>query len=278
MNIAPHCPVCNQIIPIKRGSDPNTAVEAHIASGCQKAPLAATPLSVPKKKCHMTGCKKSELVPITCKQCSLNFCFQHRFPTDHRCSVPEQPRMSRAALAAERRMKQRESRGGGTSIADKLAAARNPAKSNPLFQQRPSGASAKPSSAPTTAAASPSQSTVVQVSEATSSSNLISQPSSSSSTLEAETSLTDASRFCLKVHVPDSSDRLVSVAVNRAWSVAQVASWLAHSVATQGVAPLDSVLTLKLNRTGVVLPFDCSLELLSPEVKQWDEVTLIPAL
>ena len=31
----PVCPLCNQPVPIKRGSDPNFSVDEHIANDCQ---------------------------------------------------------------------------------------------------------------------------------------------------------------------------------------------------------------------------------------------------
>merc|ERR1712226_606047 len=44
----------------------------------------------PKKKkksnpCQMPECRGFNLVPMTCRDCGLNFCMKHRFAVDHAC-------------------------------------------------------------------------------------------------------------------------------------------------------------------------------------------------
>ena len=36
-------------------------------------------------KCSMKGCKKKEMIPISCPDCGLNFCLTHRHGPDHKC-------------------------------------------------------------------------------------------------------------------------------------------------------------------------------------------------
>lgn len=82
--LVPQCPLCDCPIPVKRGEDPNIKVNEHISKECE----------IPKKKkmydkrCSFAGCKKKELVPMTCNRCRLNFCIQHRLEMDHKCQGP----------------------------------------------------------------------------------------------------------------------------------------------------------------------------------------------
>lgn len=36
-------------------------------------------------QCTITGCSKTELVPVVCGLCSVQFCLKHRLPQDHNC-------------------------------------------------------------------------------------------------------------------------------------------------------------------------------------------------
>ena len=55
----PVCPLCNQPVPTKRGSDPNVSVNEHIANDCQsdKAKKVTPVYSLLVKNCklHVTG-------------------------------------------------------------------------------------------------------------------------------------------------------------------------------------------------------------------------------
>ncbi|XP_065885452.1 AN1-type zinc finger protein 2A-like [Dysidea avara] len=81
----PVCPLCNQPVPIKRGTDPNVSVDEHIANDCQsdKAKKAYS------NKCRYPGCKKKELVPVVCEHCGKNYCLRHRFQDDHNCTAAQ---------------------------------------------------------------------------------------------------------------------------------------------------------------------------------------------
>jgi predicted nucleic acid binding AN1-type Zn finger protein len=76
----PVCPLCNQPVPVNRGEDPNAKVNMHIQNECKND--KSNNIS---NRCSVPGCKKKELVPVTCTTCRKNFCLKHRFETDHDC-------------------------------------------------------------------------------------------------------------------------------------------------------------------------------------------------
>ena len=84
----PVCPICSQNVPFLNGNrDPNEAISAHIDSGCQKI---VKKKKINPNKCNIKGCKKKELIPIICRECSLNFCLTHKFGPDHDCVGKEE--------------------------------------------------------------------------------------------------------------------------------------------------------------------------------------------
>merc|ERR1712183_1012860 len=93
----PVCPLCNQPIPVPRGTVPDLAASEHIENNCEVRAKKA----VFSNRCKKAKCKKKELVPIVCETCRLNFCLTHRHPTDHDCQGPQTT--SRAAAAATAR-------------------------------------------------------------------------------------------------------------------------------------------------------------------------------
>ncbi|KAL2919980.1 zinc finger, AN1-type domain [Polyrhizophydium stewartii] len=96
------CPVCNRVVPVRRGADPNIAVNDHIAAGCPDPGTSTTKAS--DNACSFKDCSKRELVPIRCPSCSRTFCIRHRLEADHKCSKMQaagsSPRTARANLAA----------------------------------------------------------------------------------------------------------------------------------------------------------------------------------
>jgi len=78
----PVCPLCNNPVPVARGTLPDIAVSAHIEADCQ----TSSKHKVFTNRCNKTKCKKKELVPVICNSCKLNFCLTHRHPADHDCS------------------------------------------------------------------------------------------------------------------------------------------------------------------------------------------------
>lgn len=79
----PVCPLCNQLVPVNRGEDPNAKVDEHIQKDCKSDEKAKKAYS---NRCSFPGCKKKELVPVTCSICQKNFCLKHRFETSHNCT------------------------------------------------------------------------------------------------------------------------------------------------------------------------------------------------
>ena len=69
----PVCPICGQNVPFLNGMrNPDQAISAHIDGGCR------TKKKKSANRCSMKGCKKKELIPITCRECNLNFCLHGR--------------------------------------------------------------------------------------------------------------------------------------------------------------------------------------------------------
>jgi len=100
----PVCPLCSKPVPISRGELPDIKVGEHIDRFCQSDPAIAK-RQVYANRCSVKGCKKKELVPITCGSCRLNYCLRHRNELDHDCKGFEnsgRPITSAGAAAAER--------------------------------------------------------------------------------------------------------------------------------------------------------------------------------
>ncbi|CAH1394128.1 unnamed protein product [Nezara viridula] len=81
----PICPLCNNPVPSKRHEPPDIAVSAHIDRDCESDPAVGR-RKVYINKCSMNACRKKEIVPFVCPNCSQNFCVTHRHPSDHECS------------------------------------------------------------------------------------------------------------------------------------------------------------------------------------------------
>ncbi|XP_064405565.1 AN1-type zinc finger protein 2A-like [Halichondria panicea] len=113
--VVPTCPLCNQPVPVARGDDPNIKVNQHIQQECRsdKANKLYT------NKCSFPGCKKKELVPVTCNNCRQNFCLKHRLETNHNCQGPQRSRGRPASNKAN------PSRSSG-AVRSKPSASRNP--------------------------------------------------------------------------------------------------------------------------------------------------------
>ncbi|KAJ3331031.1 AN1-type zinc finger protein 2A [Blyttiomyces sp. JEL0837] len=82
--VATKCPICEKVVPVRRGDDPNGTVMDHIERGCPD-PGTST---VPKMKvlrCGFGPCKNKESTLIKCKSCEKSFCIQHRHELDHKC-------------------------------------------------------------------------------------------------------------------------------------------------------------------------------------------------
>jgi len=81
--VVPSCPVCNQVIFVKPGQDPNVVVARHIDLGC---PRENTEIK-DKFVCGLKGCHVSELSEkYICPSCKVAFCLKHRLQADHKCA------------------------------------------------------------------------------------------------------------------------------------------------------------------------------------------------
>nr|CDJ92007.1 Zinc finger domain containing protein [Haemonchus contortus] len=93
----PTCPLCDKPVPTPKGVSPDVQVDQHIQNNCAQGPKK----KIFANRCTVKGCKKKELVPITCPSCHQNFCLGHRHEKDHNCSQTKgSPALSRAAAAA----------------------------------------------------------------------------------------------------------------------------------------------------------------------------------
>ncbi|KAM4697769.1 AN1-type zinc finger protein 2A [Rhinophrynus dorsalis] len=94
----PVCPLCGAPVPMKRGEKPDIVVGQHIDRNCT-SDLSNRKQKIFTNRCCKTGCKKKELMKITCDQCHNNFCLSHRHPLDHDCKSGNQA-LSKAGHAA----------------------------------------------------------------------------------------------------------------------------------------------------------------------------------
>lgn len=85
----PVCPLCSQAVSVSRsrGEDVDSQVERHIMSGCKDHLVVPASQRRPVS-CPHRGCKRRDLVPYTCPQCTRTVCIRHRHPMDHACQAP----------------------------------------------------------------------------------------------------------------------------------------------------------------------------------------------
>lgn len=86
--VSPNCPLCNEVVSVRPGENPNTRMEAHIASACSAVHGANAQKKQTGPICAKAKCGKHLVVPIKCETCNQAFCPAHRFPTSHVCSPP----------------------------------------------------------------------------------------------------------------------------------------------------------------------------------------------
>eukprot|EP00049_Salpingoeca_infusionum_P004211 m.75752 g.75752 ORF g.75752 m.75752 type:complete len:248 (-) comp12459_c2_seq2:593-1336(-) len=91
------CPLCDEVVLPKAGENPNVAMEAHIASGCQKRTSKA---KLKKNVCSQPKCKRKEVVPFNCPRCRKQLCLAHRNEMDHDCRPVQKAPATRASKAA----------------------------------------------------------------------------------------------------------------------------------------------------------------------------------
>ncbi|XP_033173080.1 AN1-type zinc finger protein 2A [Drosophila mauritiana] len=76
----PVCPLCREPVPTPPGVEPDVTVGQHIDQQCKSESK-----KIYTNRCNAKGCKRKELIPVTCSQCRLNFCLRHRHTSDHDC-------------------------------------------------------------------------------------------------------------------------------------------------------------------------------------------------
>ncbi|XP_029804137.1 uncharacterized protein C7orf50-like isoform X3 [Suricata suricatta] len=79
----PVCPLCNKPVPVKKGAIPDVVVGEHMDRDCSYHPGKKEKVFI--HQCSKQGCKKKEMLQVTCDQCHGSFCIQHRHPLDHSC-------------------------------------------------------------------------------------------------------------------------------------------------------------------------------------------------
>lgn len=95
-NQSPVCPLCNRAVPIKAGESADFKVSEHIDKNCASEERE----QVFKNRCSRPGCKKRELMPLTCESCRLNHCLTHRHPTDHQCQGPAKRKIPSSSVSS----------------------------------------------------------------------------------------------------------------------------------------------------------------------------------
>ncbi|EIM81591.1 uncharacterized protein STEHIDRAFT_161767 [Stereum hirsutum FP-91666 SS1] len=91
--VAPSCPLCNDVISIPPGEDPNIRMERHFTTDCTI--MTGKPKAKSKPTCANTKCRKVLISPISCDKCKHQFCPQHRFPNTHNCAALSNPSSSK---------------------------------------------------------------------------------------------------------------------------------------------------------------------------------------
>lgn len=104
-------PLCNDVISIPPGEDPNIRMERHFTTDCTI--MTGKPKAKSKPTCANTKCRKVLISPISCdvrylalyifrtvtklsaQKCKHQFCPQHRFPNTHNCAALSNPSSSK---------------------------------------------------------------------------------------------------------------------------------------------------------------------------------------
>ncbi|KXS17874.1 hypothetical protein M427DRAFT_54122 [Gonapodya prolifera JEL478] len=90
------CPLCDKVVSVARGDDPNEMVDLHIRLGCpptlpssssSSSLLAPTPSgsTLGTSSCPVPRCNYKGPVVVRCENCGVVHCVRHRNPRDHSC-------------------------------------------------------------------------------------------------------------------------------------------------------------------------------------------------
>ncbi|XP_032315754.1 AN1-type zinc finger protein 2A [Camelus ferus] len=86
----PVCPLCDTPIPVKKGEVADVVVSEHMDGDCKSHPGKKTD-KIFTFRCSKEGCRRKEMLQLTCEQCRGSFCIQHRHPQDHGCQRGSRP-------------------------------------------------------------------------------------------------------------------------------------------------------------------------------------------
>eukprot|EP00904_Undaria_pinnatifida_P001392 jgi/Undpi1/11253/HiC_scaffold_30.g13551.m1 len=106
------CSKCNKVLRRPPGVAHHHLLERHIASGCVEGVRKNKPN---KLRCFVKGCRGSEFVKVSCKNCRENFCFRHRHEDDHNCQVAATALLAQRQRSQQQRQQQQKPRRPGGS-------------------------------------------------------------------------------------------------------------------------------------------------------------------
>jgi len=76
----PVCPLCGAAVDGSRGRSHDDVISEHLDRNCR----VQRP-KVYSNRCSVAGCRRRELVVISCRDCGANTCISHRAAADHAC-------------------------------------------------------------------------------------------------------------------------------------------------------------------------------------------------
>ena len=79
------CPLCGAVITSPPNQDPNIKMNDHLTQECKVMNPKLNQKKSTHNQCGVAGCKKREILPVTCSKCSQHFCLSHRWEKDHNC-------------------------------------------------------------------------------------------------------------------------------------------------------------------------------------------------
>ncbi|KAG8946837.1 hypothetical protein FRC04_011384 [Tulasnella sp. 424] len=158
--IAPACPFCQKPVAFAAGVDPNIAMEKHFETTCEvvaggglvgmKSKAGGSGASA-SPRCARAKCNKVLVAPIRCTVCSQQFCAEHRFPVNHKCTTGTTS--ASASTSSASRASPAPVANTSTSLADSATArtnaalaAMNRAKASVVAAAKPAASPAKASS------------------------------------------------------------------------------------------------------------------------------------
>ena len=79
----PVCPKCSNPVPMERGQDRDTVIQAHLSRGCAQSTLVPN-----SRPCGVKECRSKHPFKVSCQACHALFRLSHRLPEEHSCPVP----------------------------------------------------------------------------------------------------------------------------------------------------------------------------------------------